>query len=128
MQKTKENKLKKQILFLLFVALFILANSLFAQRKSIEERLEHLTEELNLSEEQQESIKSILEEAREKAEFLRENNTGDRRTIMQEIRNIMVDSNNKIRQELNEDQIERFDEIVEKQKSKMKDRYKGRRR
>ncbi len=119
--------MKKQFLTLLVLAVLLSSTALFAQRKSIEERLEHLTEELNLTEDQQTAIKSIMEDAKEKIDDIRENNTGDRRTIMQEMKNIMDDTNERIREELNEDQIERFDELVEEQKSKMKDRMKRRR-
>ena len=120
------NKHNLAVLTLLMIV--SLTTSLSAQiMRSAEEKLNELTKELNLSEEQQISIKSILQKSQEKLSSLKEKSTSNRRAKLMELKEIMEDTNDQIRKVLNEDQLEKFDELVEKRKNEIRNKIKKQR-
>lgn len=108
-----------------FISLFIIAfsaTSIYAQpRLSVEEEVERLTNDLDLSEEQANQIGQILTDSRGKADKLRDSGL-DRRDMMIQMRDIMDETNDEIESILNAEQAEKFGEIVEKRKEEMQRR------
>jgi len=82
-----------------------------AIRPAINNRIQFLTQQLNLSEEQQRSIRTILEQEREKLQSVRTNTNltpEQRRAKYQEIRN---ETNQKIKETLTPEQQAKFDQL-----------------
>src|SRR3989442_7462123 len=87
---------------------------------SVDDHVKHLTKELNLTEDQQAKVKSILEEQQKQMAALRQDSTlfpEDRRAKVQEIHRKTFQE---IREVLNKDQQRKFDELESKRKGQMK--------
>ncbi len=90
---------------------------------SVEDHVKHLTKELNLTEDQQAKVKSILEEQHKQIASLRQDSTlspEDRRAKFQEIHQ---KTSQEIREALNKDQQSKFDEVESKHKGRMKEHH-----
>jgi hypothetical protein len=95
---------------------------IYAQpRLSVEEEVERLTNDLDLSEEQAHQIENILIDSRVKADKLRDSGL-DRREMMKQMRDLMDETNDEIESILNDEQTEKFREIVERRKEEMQRR------
>jgi Spy/CpxP family protein refolding chaperone len=82
--------------------------------QSVDDRVKHLTKELNLTEDQQAKIKSVLEDEQKKMSSLKQDSSlsrEDRRTKFEEIRK---NTSQQIRAILNEDQQKKYDELQSK--------------
>lgn len=114
--------LLRKISFIPLLIIIFSATYIYAQpRLSVKEEVERLTNDLDLSEEQANQIKQILTDSRKQADKLRE--TGlDRREMMMQMRDIMDEKNDEIESILNDEQAEKFKEIVEKRKKEMQRR------
>ena len=114
--------LLKKISFILLLIMVFLASNIYAQpRLSVEEEVERLTNDLDLSEEQTNQIEKILTDSRDKADKFRDSGL-DRREMMMQMRDIMDETNDEIESILNDEQAEKFREIVEKRKEEMQRR------
>ena len=90
---------------------------------SVDDHVKHLTKELNLTEDQQAKVKSILEEQQKQMAALRQDSTlspEDRRAKFQEIHQ---KTSQEIREALNKDQQRKFDELESKRKDRMKEHH-----
>ena len=114
--------LLKKISFISLLIIIFAATYIYAQpRLGVEEEVERLTKDLELSEEQANQIEQILTDSRKQAAKLRE--TGlDRRDMMVQMRDIMDETNDEIESILNDEQVAKFREIVEKRKEEMQRR------
>lgn len=86
---------------------------------SVEERVQHLTKALNLSDDQQAKVKSILEDQKNQMQSLRQDTSmsqQDRRAKFQQIHEA---STQKIRATLNDDQKAKFDQMQAQHKEHM---------
>ena len=80
-------------------------------RFSPEERTAQLTEDLDLSAGQAKQIKEILTEQQENFSKMREEFSGDRSEMMMAMREIREEFDGKIKEILDEEQKEKYDEI-----------------
>ena len=79
---------------------------------SIEQRMERMTTELNLTDEQKPKVKAVLEDEQKKMQELRDETDRDaRRTKMQEMRK---ESEKKMKAILNEDQFKKYQEMMQR--------------
>jgi periplasmic protein CpxP/Spy len=88
------------------------------QRMSVDQQVEHLSKALNLTDDQKNQIKPILEDRRQQMESIHSDSSlspEDRRSKM---RTLMEDSNTKLRAVLNDDQKSKFDQM----QSRMRER------
>jgi periplasmic protein CpxP/Spy len=84
------------------------------REQSVDDRVKHLTKELNLTEDQQAKVKSALEDEQRKISSLKQDSSlsrEDRRTKFEEIRK---NTSQQIRAILNEDQQKKYDELQSK--------------
>jgi Spy/CpxP family protein refolding chaperone len=110
-----------QIKSIIFAALFLLGVMAFAQQQnpstqpqhampSVDEQLQKLTDKLSLTADQQAKVKSVLENAHQQAQTVKNDNTlsqDDRRTKMSSLHE---SAHAKIRNILNDDQKKKFDD------------------
>src|SRR2546427_9600846 len=90
---------------------------------SVDDHVKHLTKQLNLTEERQAKVKSILEEQQKQMAALRQDSTlspEDRRAKFQEIHR---KTSQEIREALNKGQQRKFDELESKHKGRMKEHH-----
>ena len=80
-------------------------------RFSPEERIAQLTEDLDLSDKQAKLIKEILTEQQENFSEMREEFSGDRSEMMMAMREIREEFDGKIKEILDEEQKEKYDQI-----------------
>ena len=85
--------------------------------------LDRLTKELNLSKDQQDKIKPILEDQQKQMQALREDTSSDQQTRFGKMRDIHKSSTEQIRAVLTSEQQTKFDEM----QKKMMERGPGRR-
>jgi hypothetical protein len=98
------------------------ASKFFAQpRLNVEELVERLTNDLDLSEEQAIQVEEILTDSRKQVDRLRDSGL-DRRELMPQMRDLMDETNEEIESILNDEQAVKFREIVEKRKKDMQRR------
>ena len=86
---------------------------------SVDERVQHMTKALNLSADQQTKVKSILESQRDQMMSLKQNTSmsqDDRRAKFQQIHQ---DTQQKIRDVLNDNQKAKFDQMAERRQEHM---------
>ncbi len=98
------------------------------QRPSIEKRVEHLTEKLNLTEQQQKEITAILKASRdEMATHRNPDATKEERKEMRKSLQALRDSTeSKITQVLTAEQRTQYEKMREEEKAEMKDKIKDR--
>ena len=88
-------------------------------RMSVDERMQHLTQALNLSADQQAKVKSILQDQHKEMQSLRQDTSlsqQDRRAKFQQVRQ---DTHQKIRDVLNDEQKAKFDEMKSRHQGRM---------
>ena len=89
---------------------------------SPDQQLDRLTQRLNLTDDQKNQIRPILEERQQKMQSLHSDNSHSREDKMSKARSTFEDSNNKIRAVLNEDQKQKFDQMRQRRREHMRNR------
>src|SRR5215813_6671992 len=87
---------------------------------SVENQLKDLTEKLNLSKEQQASIKSVLEDQRQQMQAEVKGGTLSREDRKSDLRRIRETTSSKIRDLLNDEQQARFDQMEKERRERMR--------
>jgi periplasmic protein CpxP/Spy len=82
---------------------------------SAEQRLERMSTELKLTDEQKPKVKAVLEDSSKKMQGLRDLPQDERRTKMQDIR---TEENKKFKEILTPDQLEKYKKMQEEMKKK----------
>jgi len=112
----------KRILFILLLMItFATTNNYSQPRIDVDEQVQRLSNELELSEEQADQVAEILADSKGKADKLRDSGQ-DRREMMLQMRDLMGAANKEIESILNDEQLVKFREIVEKRKEEMRRR------
>jgi hypothetical protein len=81
--------------------------------------LAHLTQELNLTSDQQTQIKPMLVDRQQKMQALMQNQSLSQDDRRQQARTIMENSNSNIKSVLNDDQKQKFDAMLERGRRQM---------
>jgi len=84
-------------------------------RMSVEQRMEKLSTDLKLTDEQKPKVKAVLEESQKAMQGLRDVPQDERRTKMQ---SIMQDQNKKMKEILTPDQMEKYTKMQDEMKKK----------
>jgi Spy/CpxP family protein refolding chaperone len=84
-----------------------------------ERQLERLSENLNLTDDQKQQIKPILEDRQKQAEQLHSDTSMSMDDKRAKMRSLSEESNNKIRAILNDDQKQKFDKMQERMREHM---------
>jgi Spy/CpxP family protein refolding chaperone len=84
-----------------------------------ERQLQRLSENLNLTDDQKQQIKPILEDRQKQAEQLHSDTSMSMDDKRAKMRSLMEESNNKIRAILNDDQKQKFDKMQERMREHM---------
>lgn len=92
---------------------------------SPDQRLQMLTKQLNLTDDEQAKIKPILVDEQKKMQDLRNDSTLSRQDRFQKMRDIREDSSKQIRSNLDENQQKKFDDIQKEQQKRMQERRNG---
>ena len=92
------------------------------QRMSPDQQLQHLTRALNLTDDQKNQIRPILEDRHQKMQSLHSDTSLSREDRMSKARSIFEDSNSKIRSVLNDEQKQKFDEMQQRRREHMRNR------
>ena len=87
-------------------------------RMSPEEQLQRMGERLNLTDDQKNQIKPILEDRQKQMEALHAETSGSQEDRRAKMRSIMEDSNTKIRGILNDDQKQKFDQMQQRMRER----------
>ena len=87
--------------------------------QSPDERLQMLTKQLNLTDDEQAKIKPVLVDEQKKMEDLRSDSTLSRQDRFQKMRDIREDSSKQIRSNLDENQQKKFDDMQKEQQKRM---------
>ncbi|MFI5127170.1 MAG: hypothetical protein ACHQJX_10115 [Candidatus Acidiferrales bacterium] len=90
--------------------------------QSPDERLQMLTKQLNLTDDEQAKIKPILVDEQKKMEDLRSDSTLSQQDRFQKMRDIREDSSKQIRSNLDENQQKKFDDMQKEQQKRMQER------
>jgi periplasmic protein CpxP/Spy len=89
---------------------------------SPERQLDHLTQALNLTDDQKQQIKPILEDRQKQMQQLHADTSMSQEDRRSKARSLMEDSNNKIRAVLNDDQKQKFDKMQQEMRERMQQR------
>ena len=89
---------------------------------NIDEQVKVLSDQLNLSSDQQSKVRSILTDQHEQAMSLIQDNSMDRDTKIEKIHSLRADTISKVRQTLTQDQKPKFDAMVQQQDERMQQR------
>jgi protein CpxP len=84
---------------------------------TVDEQVQHMTQKLNLTSDQQSQIKSILENERQQMEALHNDTSTSQQDKMEKFRTARQENSTKIRDLLNDDQKKKYD-AMEKQHEK----------
>jgi len=87
---------------------------------SVEQRVQHLTKALNLSEDQQAKVKSILEDQQKQMGSLKQDTSMSQQDRHAKFQQIHEASSQKIHDVLNDDQKAQFDQMLARHKEGMK--------
>ncbi len=133
--KHKANRISRGLLFMTLAGgLFIIALGLLTQPFSAEARgrfgmfqspgmiIERLTERLDLTDEQAEAVRPIIEEKIEEMNSIREKSGTDRRAARIEMQKLKWDTEIRLNEILDEEQIEKYLELRQDMRAK---RHKG---
>jgi hypothetical protein len=93
------------------------------QMPSVDQQLSHMTKALNLNDDQQAKVKTILENQRTQMEQLHNDTSTPQQDKFSKMREIHENSNTQIKALLNNDQQTKFDQMQQKQKERMKNRW-----
>ncbi|MBI9070383.1 MAG: Spy/CpxP family protein refolding chaperone [Melioribacteraceae bacterium] len=109
--------MKRIVVLLTFLIVATSFSNISAQRRGfdMDKRIEQLKTELNLTSDQTVKIKSILGNFQDKMKDMRGNRNGDREKMREKMMDMRKELNDKIKAELNEDQIKKFDELQKKE-------------
>jgi len=107
---------------ILGIILLVLLTMIFCSQErnyapSVEEQLESLKNKVNLTEEQVQKIKPIIEERNDKMRELRKNFEGERSEIRESMMNIRQKADDKIKDILTTEQVEKYNEFLEEQRN-----------
>ena len=83
-----------------------------------EQRLEQLKDRLDLTSDQADKIEQILKDSQDKFAKLRENISGDRSEMRESARAIMEETDKLIKEVLNEDQIEKYEQYQQERRER----------
>ena len=86
---------------------------------SPDQQLQRMSEHLNLTDDQKQQIKPILEDRQKQMEQLHADNSMSREDKRTKMHSLMEDSNSKIRAVLNDDQKQKFDKMQERMREGM---------
>jgi Spy/CpxP family protein refolding chaperone len=86
---------------------------------SVDERVQHMTKALNLSADQQTKVKSILENQRDQMMSLKQDSSMSQQDRHAKFGQIHQDTQQKIRDVLNDDQKAKFDQMQQRHKEQM---------
>ena len=111
--------MKFKLIIVAFVLTIIGVTTIKAQRNfDIDSQMKNLKEKLQLNEEQEKSIKTILLESQKEFQSMREKSNGDKMSMMEEVKKIKEENNKKIIEQLNDEQKIEYkklsDEIIKK--------------
>lgn len=90
--------------------------------QSPDERLQMLTKQLNLTDDEQAKIKPILVDEQKKMEDLHNDSTLSQQDRFQKMRDIRENSSKQIRSNLDENQQKKFDDMQKEQQKRMQER------
>jgi len=86
---------------------------------SVDERVQHMTKMLNLSDDQQTKVKSILQDEHDQMVSLKQNTSMSQEDQHAKFQQIRQASNSKIRDVLNDEQKAKFDQMQAERKGRM---------
>jgi hypothetical protein len=93
-----------------------------SRTSSIDDQVKALSDQLNLSSDQQSKVRSILTDQHEQAMALIQDSSMDRDAKIEKIHNLRADTITKVRQTLTADQKPKFDAMVQQQDERMRER------
>lgn len=106
--------------------LFTFINLSAQQFSNVEERLAEYKEKLNLTEEQTQAIEEILLDSKEAFQKIREENSGDRAAMINDTKELMSQTNSKIKEQLTDEQKVIFNQMIEEKKQEFLSRKRRR--
>jgi len=92
-------------------------------RPTVEQQLERLSTELNLTDEQKPKVKAVLEETSKKVRELFQ--SGDRAQAREKMQAIRDDETKKMKEILKPDQFEKWQKLMEERRSRFSSKKKG---
>ena len=92
---------------------------------SADERLKRMTNDFKLTADQQSKIKPILMDEQKKMEDLRNDSSGDRQAMRAKMMQIRQDTNDQVREVLDDKQKEKFDKQEQERQERMQNRRGG---
>ena len=111
------------IIFLLSLsAMYCSDNQNFQGRMSPETRAAQLKERLNLSDEQTQKIEQIYRESSERMSQMRDQSTDDRTQMREQMMRSREETNNKIEEILNQDQIDLYRQYLQEEQQNRRGR------
>ena len=113
--------LKRFFFILLLMIIFATTYNYSQPRFDVDEQVQRLSNELDLSEEQADLVAGILTDSKAKAENLRGSGR-ERREMMLQMRDLMEATNKELESILTDEQLVKFKEIVQKRKEEMRRR------
>jgi len=87
--------------------------------RSVDERLQHMTKMLNLSDDQQAKLRPILQQQQDQVASLKQNTSMSQQDRHAKFQQIHQDTQQKIRGLLNDDQKAKFDQMQDRHKGHM---------
>ena len=94
-----------------------------AMRPSIDDQVQSLAQQLNLSADHQAKVKTALEDQHSQAMNVVQDNAMSRDDKIQKIHTIRQDTIDKVRSALNDDQKKKFDVMVQQQEQRMQQQH-----
>ena len=92
---------------------------------SPDDRLKQMTKQFDLTADQQSKIKPILVDQQKQMDDLRNNSTGDRQSMREQMMKIQQDTNTQIRALLDDKQKDKFDQMEKDRQDRMQNRRGG---
>ena len=118
----------KKLINLFFYLFFIgISISIAQPRFDTKEQIKQLKSELNLTNEQADSIKVVLEGMRDSFSKVRDESQGDWSEMREKMRGLRDETNKKIESYLNEDQVVKFRKFNEEREKERQKRFGNRR-
>ncbi len=92
------------------------------QQMSPDQQLERLSKALNLTDDQKQQIRPILQDRQEKMQSVRSDTSLSREDRMNKMRSTFEETNSKIRAILNDEQKPKFDQMQQRRREQMQNR------
>jgi protein CpxP len=92
------------------------------EQMSPDQQLDRLSKALNLTDDQKQQIRPILQDRQEKMQAIRSDTSLSREDKMSKMRSTFEETNTKIRAALNDEQKQKFDEIQQRRRERMQNR------